>query len=111
MTKCVFPTIVALALTAGMVGVDPACAAPREGSSESPRSSTPDGRAAPSHDARPSRMDPGMQHLQRGQPDSRASVAPPNRDPNMSTNPDMARPLPDTGNAASEKARERQKPY
>lgn len=110
-TMGVFPTVVALALTVVMVGVGPACAEPREGLSESPRSSNPDERAEPNHDAPPSVMDPGMQHLQRGQPDSRASVAPPNRDPSMSTNPDRARPSPESGNATTEKARERQERY
>jgi len=33
-------------------------------------------------------------------------LAPPNRDPSMSTNPDMARPSPDAANAENEKARE-----
>ena len=110
MIRCVFPTIVALALTAVMVGVGPACAESREDSSESTRSSNSEGMSERSQDAPPSVMDPGMQHLQRGQPDSRASVAPPNRDPSMSTNPDRARPSLDAGDAATEKALERQEP-
>ena len=36
-----------------------------------------------------SHMDPGMQHFQEGHPDPRASQAPRNLDPTMSTNPDV----------------------
>jgi hypothetical protein len=108
MTRHIYPTIAALALTSVIVGVGPACAEPREGLSESHRSSNPEGRSEPSQDSPPSVMDPGMQHMQGGQPDPRASVAPPNRDPSMSTNPDMARPSPDAGNPENEKARETQ---
>jgi hypothetical protein len=97
-----------LALTSVMVGIGPACAEPFEDSSESTQNSNPEGRSKSSQEAAPSVMDPGMQHMQRGQPDSRASVAPPNRDPTMSTNPDAAPPSPDSGNAATERTRENQ---
>ena len=44
----------------------------------------------------PSRIDPGIQHMPERRGDSRASVKPPNLDPNMSTNPDVA-PSPREG--------------
>jgi hypothetical protein len=44
----------------------------------------------------PSRIDPGIQHMPEGRGDSRGSVKPPNLDPNMSTNPDVA-PAPREG--------------
>lgn len=108
MTRYVFPTVAALALTAVMAGVGPACAEGREESSESTQNSNPEGRSKPSQEAAPSVMDPGMQYMQREQPDSRASVAPPNRDPTMSTNPDAAPPSAGSGNAAIERTRKNQ---
>jgi hypothetical protein len=44
----------------------------------------------------PSRIDPGIQHMPERRGDSRGSVKPPNLDPNMSTNPDVA-PAPREG--------------
>ena len=38
----------------------------------------------------PSRIDPGIQHMPERRGDSRGSVKPPNLDPSMSTNPDVA---------------------
>lgn len=40
----------------------------------------------------PSHMDPGIQHVPEKRGDPQASVKPPNLDPNMSTNPDVAPP-------------------
>lgn len=44
----------------------------------------------------PSRIDPGIQHMQERRGDPRGSVNPPNLDPSMSTNPDVA-PSPREG--------------
>ncbi|WP_447979016.1 hypothetical protein [Candidatus Nitrospira bockiana] len=53
------------------------------------RSMAPERGPVPAEaEAPPSRMDPGMQHRQEGDADPRASVAPPNRDPSISSNPD-----------------------
>ena len=38
----------------------------------------------------PSHMDPGIQHTPKSGVDPRGSITPPNRDPSMSTNPDVA---------------------
>ena len=40
----------------------------------------------------PSHMDPGIQHVPEKRGDPQASVKPPNLDPSMSTNPDVAPP-------------------
>lgn len=62
----------------------------REVAGEPGRSMAPERRSEPAEsEAPPSRIDPGMQHRQQGHADPRASVAPPNRDPHMSTNPDV----------------------
>ena len=51
------------------------------------RRSEPDVPAIP-----PSRMDPGLQHMQEGREDLHASMSPRNLDPRMSTNPDVMPP-------------------
>jgi hypothetical protein len=42
----------------------------------------------------PSRIDPGIQHVPEKRGDPRAVVKPPNLDPGISTNPDVAPPAP-----------------
>jgi hypothetical protein len=44
-----------------------------------------------------SHMDAGMQHIQEGRHDPHASMARPNLDPSMSTNPDVAPPVAEEG--------------
>ena len=49
----------------------------------------PEGQEVQPSEIPRSRMDPGMQHFQEGHSDPRASQAPRNLDPTMSTNPDV----------------------
>ena len=64
------------------------------------RNMTPDGPAKPGGSEIPrSHMDAGMQHIQGERHDPHASMARPNRDPSMSTNPDVAPPMLDEGRA------------
>lgn len=57
----------------------------------------------------PSHIDPGMQHMPESSGDSRGSVKPPNLDPSMSTNPDVA-PSPRAGTNPSGGASPQGKP-
>ena len=59
----------------------------RETDPPAKRRSEPDVPAIP-----PSRMDPGLQHMQEGREDPHASMSPRNLDPRMSTNPDVMPP-------------------
>ena len=88
MKRSLFVVTVMLALSwtmaAPAVGVTPFSASDDVGNT------TPD-RSEPGNSAIPrSHMDAGMQHIQEGHPDPRASMAPPNRDRNMATNPHVA---------------------
>ena len=72
-------------------------------SSLSPTPRSPLGSGDP--EILPSQMDAGMQHIQQGRHDPHASLAPPNLDPSMSTNPDVAPPLSEEGRDASPEKR------
>ena len=88
MKRSLYIVIVMLALSRTMatpaVGMAPLTVSDDVGTT------TPDG-SEPGNSAIPrSHMDAGMQHIQEGRLDPRASMAPPNRDRNMATNPDVA---------------------
>jgi hypothetical protein len=88
MKGSLFIGIVILALSRIMV--TPAAGMVPLNVSDDTGSMTPD-KSEPGNSPIPrSHMDAGMQHIQEGRHDPRASMAPPNRDRNMSTNPDVA---------------------